>query len=87
MGKAPRHIPARLPSKLKQIRLELGFDTYEGWIKNLDLDEVPLFRASIQQFEDGRREPPLVVLLKYARLANIDVNVLIDDSLDLPKRR
>ena len=37
-------------------------------------------------YELGKREPPLPVLLKYARIAGVYVDVLIDDELDLPKK-
>jgi transcriptional regulator with XRE-family HTH domain len=45
-----------------------------------------LFRSSISAYERGMREPPLPILLKYARLANVYVEALIDDDLDLPER-
>jgi hypothetical protein len=31
----------------------------------------------------GRREPPLMVLLAYAKLVGISTDVLIDDKLNL----
>jgi hypothetical protein len=34
----------------------------------------------------GTGEPPLAVLLDYARIANVWVDVLIDDELDLPAK-
>jgi hypothetical protein len=34
----------------------------------------------------GSREPSLLVILNYARLANVYVDVLIDDELDLPEQ-
>jgi hypothetical protein len=43
-------------------------------------------RNYISAFELGTREPPLPVLLAYARLAGISTDVLIDDELDLPKK-
>jgi len=41
---------------------------------------------SISRYELNKNEPPLMILLEYARLANVYVEVLIDDSLDLPDR-
>jgi transcriptional regulator with XRE-family HTH domain len=38
----------------------------------------------ISAYERGVREPPLPILLKYARAAGVWVDVLIDDELDLP---
>jgi hypothetical protein len=42
--------------------------------------------TSISAYERDLREPPLLVLLEYARAANLFVDVLIDDSLNLPER-
>ena len=41
--------------------------------------------AHVSGYERGEREPPLPVLLKYARLVGISTDVLIDDKLDLPE--
>ena len=32
----------------------------------------------------GKNEPALPILLRYARIAGVTVDVLIDDELDLP---
>jgi transcriptional regulator with XRE-family HTH domain len=40
----------------------------------------------ISAYERGVREPPLPILLKYAQAANVYVDVLIDDKLDLPTK-
>jgi transcriptional regulator with XRE-family HTH domain len=39
----------------------------------------------VSGYELGTREPSLVVLLRYARLARVPVDYLLDDELDLPK--
>jgi len=77
--------PERLAEKLRSIREALEL-THEDLISRLDCPKIPLYRASISQYESGKIEPPLPVLLSYARLANIYVEVLIDDELDLPKK-
>lgn len=41
-------------------------------------------RASISGYERGEREPPLPILLAYARLAKVSTDFLIDDQLDVP---
>ena len=82
MGSGKRIIPARLGEKLRAIRENLGLTTEELIIR-LDCPSVPLHRASITQYEKGRREPPLIVLLKYSRLVNLSVDLLIDDKLEL----
>jgi transcriptional regulator with XRE-family HTH domain len=43
-----------------------------------------MFRSNISAYEQGRRDPPLHVLLAYARAANVYVDALIDDELNLP---
>jgi transcriptional regulator with XRE-family HTH domain len=40
----------------------------------------------ISEYERGIREPPLPILLRYARLAAVPTEVLIDDDLDLPNK-
>jgi hypothetical protein len=45
-----------------------------------------LFRSNISKYELGTGEPPLPVLLKYARVANVYLEVLVDDNLDLPAK-
>jgi hypothetical protein len=45
-----------------------------------------LVQASISGYETGTREPPLPVLLEYAEVAGVWVDVLINDDLDLPDK-
>jgi transcriptional regulator with XRE-family HTH domain len=86
MGRASRHFPSRLPEKLKQIREALEL-SQNGMLSRLGLkEEDGLFRSSISGYELGSRVPPLDILLAYARVANVFVDVLIDDELDLPKK-
>lgn len=84
MGRGLRQRPARLERKLRQIRDALGV-SQDGIIRRLGLaDEI--YRDYISAYERGVREPPLPVLLRYARVAGVCVDVLIDDDLDLPAR-
>jgi len=82
MGSSARPKPRRLAGKLRQIRTALGL-SQSGMLERLGLAEE-LFISGISKYELGTREPPLNVLLKYARAANVYVEALIDDSLDLP---
>ncbi len=82
MGKAKRAKPEKLAEKLTAIRESLGL-THEELISRLDCPQIPLYRASISQYESGKSEPPLPVLLKYARLAGITMDVLADDEMKL----
>ena len=82
MGRAKRPRPQRLGEKLLGIRSALGLSQNEvlralGWAETVD-------RSAVSDWENDEREPPLPVLLEYARVANIYVEVLIDDDLDLP---
>jgi hypothetical protein len=45
-----------------------------------------LMQSSISGYERGVREPPSLILLAYARAANVYVEVLLDDDLNLPER-
>lgn len=74
--------PKRLAEKLKQIRIQQNLSQNEI-LQKLGFDNI-LFQGNISQYELGRREPPLTVLLAYARLAEISLEILIDDDLELP---
>jgi transcriptional regulator with XRE-family HTH domain len=84
MKNAPATRPKRLAEKLRQIRLSLGLSQSE-MLERLGFSET-LFRGNVSQYEHGRREPPLIVLLAYAEAANVYVDALIKDSMDLPPK-
>ncbi len=82
MGKSVRERPARLAEKLRHIRKALGL-SQNGMIRRMGLaDEI--VQADISTYEINQREPPLKVLLAYARAAHVAVEALIDDDLSLP---
>ena len=72
-----------LAEKLLYIRTMLGLSQSEMLTRLGESDD--LFRSSISAYERGTREPPLIVLLKYARTVGVYVDALIDDELDLPE--
>ena len=84
MGSARRPTPARLAEKLLQIRLRLGLSQSQ-MLKQLGDTKTRIHAPHISGYESGKREPPLTVLLQYARAAGVPVEVLIDDEQDLPK--
>ena len=84
MGRGTRNKPKRLPEKLLQVRISLGL-SQNGMVRRLGTDEV-LSQEYISGFERGNREPSLIVLLRYARVAGVAMEVLVDDELDLPER-
>ena len=83
MGGMPRPRPARLSEKLVRIRVSLGLSQSQ-MLKRLELDQK-LFSSAVSGYEIGTREPPIPVLLKYARLAGVPMEMLVDDDLDLPE--
>jgi transcriptional regulator with XRE-family HTH domain len=84
MGTRPRLRQKRLAEKLRQIRDGLGLSQSE-MLKRLRVEDLlDLYRIS--EFETGKREPPLLILLRYAEAAGICTDVLIDDERDLPAR-
>jgi transcriptional regulator with XRE-family HTH domain len=83
MGRAARLKPERLPEKLLRIRLALELSQSQ-MVKHLDLDDL-IYPSNISGYETGEREPPLPIVLRYARAANVWADVLIDDELNLPE--
>lgn len=74
--------PRKLSEKLLQIRESLNLSQTE-MLKRLGYEDR-LYRSNISQYERGDREPPLLVLLSYAKVAGVTVEQLIDDKLELP---
>ena len=81
MGTAKTWRVERLPQKLLIIRESLDL-TQDEIIKRLGL-EGRIRRNKISEYETGKRQPPMPVVLAYARLAGISTDVLIDDEMDL----
>jgi len=83
MGRAARKKPQRLGRKLVAIRESLGL-TQDEMLEKLNLDGLRR-RSAVSGYELGTREPSFDILLAYAELAGVYVDVLIDDRLNLPK--
>ncbi len=84
MGRAKRQRVRRLSEKLLQIRIDLNLSQNE-LIRELGLEDV-IYQSNVSGYESGEREPPLPLILAYARLAGISTDFLIDDELDLPNK-
>ena len=84
MGKRARPKQEHLAGKLLQIRLALGLSQSE-MLRRLGLEDG-MVAARISEFELGKNEPPLKVLLRYARVANVSMEAIVDDDLDLPAK-
>jgi transcriptional regulator with XRE-family HTH domain len=81
MASSRRKQPKRLAKKLLAIRSQLGLSQTE-MARRLDLEKA---YTVISAYERGTREPDLITLLRYARLARVTVDVLIDDKMKLPR--
>jgi transcriptional regulator with XRE-family HTH domain len=77
MAKVPRQKPKRLAEKLLRVRESLGL-SQNGLIRHLGM-EGQYVQSSVSGYELGTKEPPLLVILAYARAAGISTDVLIDD--------
>lgn len=84
MGRYPRRKQRRLGAKLREIRETFKLSQNEI-LWRLGLDEE-FTRTNISNYEQDHREPPLYVLLQYARLAGVCLDAIVDDDVDLPKR-
>lgn len=86
MGSASRESPKYLAQKLRQIRHAIdGGLSQEEMVDRLDLiNEID--RTYISRYESGLLEPPLKVLLRYAELTGVHLEVLADDDLLLPDK-
>jgi transcriptional regulator with XRE-family HTH domain len=84
MGRKARPRQERLAGKLLQIREALGLSQTEI-LYRLGVEDLITYHQ-ISRFETGTREPPYIVLLRYARVAGVSTDVLIDDELDLPAK-
>jgi transcriptional regulator with XRE-family HTH domain len=82
MGTKPRQRPKRLGEKLLQIRLSFGLSQNE-MISRLGAEVT---QNTLSSYELGNREPSLLILLSYARVAGVSMEVLADDELDLPAK-
>ena len=73
--------PKQLAKKLLQIRRSLGVSQGE-LVRQLGVQAL-IEHTTISKYELDKNEPPLAILLAYARLAGIPVEQIIDDELDL----
>lgn len=83
MGNA-RPRPKRLAEKLLTIRQKIdGGLSQNEMVVRLGLGN-DLERERISKFERGVLEPPLHILCAYADAANVLLEVIVKDELDLP---
>ena len=83
MGSA-RPRPRRLAEKLLQIRRSLGLSQSE-MVKQMGVAEM-IHYPNISKYELDKNEPPLMILLAYAKLARVHLEEIVDDEIDLPRK-
>lgn len=85
MGVSPRVRPERLAEKLLEIRNRLDYGQV-AMAEALSDDLTGVDSGAISRFETGQREPSLIILLRYARLGRVSMEILVDDKMNLPKK-
>jgi transcriptional regulator with XRE-family HTH domain len=80
MGRAPRTKPMRLGEKLLAIRTRLEMSQTQ-MARAL---ELKVHYSAVSNYELGTREPDMLIVLRYARLAGVSTDILLDDQLNLP---
>lgn len=77
--------PRRLAEKLLTIRTKIeGGVSQTQMAQRLGLNDED--RERISKYERDVLEPPLEILCAYADVANVWMEVLVKDNLDLPER-
>lgn len=83
MGQVPRNRPKRLGEKLRQIREALGLSQKEMAKQLSERTGFTITQTHISNYERDRVEPFLETTLAYSRLANLHMEQIVDDDLDL----
>lgn len=86
MGRGRRKSPRKLGGKLREIRLRLDVGQVEMAAKLKRVDET-IYPGLISRYEHGKAEPPLLVLLEYARLGRVSMEALVDDTVRMPDKK
>jgi len=72
-----RPTPRHLPAKLRAIRKNFGISQYRL------AGSLHVGRTRLSEFEWGRRMPSWIVLIRYAKLARISLEFIVDDDISL----
>ena len=79
----PRWRPENLAKKLRRIRDILKLSQSQLHRELKVEEEIDYNRIS--DYERNKFDPPLPVLAEYARVAQIHLEVIVDDRFDLPE--
>ena len=85
MGGKQLDKPKRMGDKVRKIRVMLGL-TQQEMFELLERHGAKIHIGYIGLYEINDRVPALKVALAYARAAGIQMEILVDDELDLPKK-
>jgi len=83
MGSAGRVKPEKLGKKLMAIRNQFEY-SFSQMAERLSDEKARVLRTDISRFEKGLREPSLIILLRYAKLASTTLDALADDEIEFP---
>jgi transcriptional regulator with XRE-family HTH domain len=78
-----RNRPDRLAEKLLQIRETLGLSQKEMAERLSERAGVAITHRNISKYERDKSVPFIEIVLAYARVANVEMNQIVDDDLDL----
>ena len=78
-----RNRPDRLAEKLLQIRKALGLTQKETAERLLKQAGVKITYRNVSKYERDKSVPYIEIVLAYARLANVEMNQIVDDDLDI----
>jgi transcriptional regulator with XRE-family HTH domain len=88
MGRGKRIIPAKMPEKLKTVRLSKNLtmeqmgQVLENELLKLEYSTIKIHSGHIAEFEQGKREPQLPILLAYAKLSKVSLDRFVDDEIE-----
>jgi transcriptional regulator with XRE-family HTH domain len=78
-----RNRPDRLAEKLLQIRKAFGLSQKEMAERLSKHARVKISYRNVSKYERDKSVPYIEIVLAYARLANVEMNQIVDDDLDI----
>jgi len=78
-----RNRPDRLAEKLLQIRKAFGLSQKEMAERLSQQAGVKITYRNVSKYERDKSVPYIEIVLAYARLANVEMNQIVDDDFDI----
>lgn len=79
MYERQRQRPKRIAEKVRKIRQHLGV-SQSGLMPLINFNG---YYGRISEYERGKRQPTILVLLAYARAAGVPLEEIVDDEMEL----